>query len=133
MLRVSVLAALAAAVFALSAWTLEGRNSSVEAGKPALVVGQATFTDCMGTVNWSGLKGGKTLWIRTWLVYDSGNPVVGTNQSIAVRQGAGRFERDFSALEIDVEALASAVGMEVRFEDHKFNTIDSAFATGECE
>ena len=73
--------------------------STAEAAKPALVVESVFLTDtgnCVATVTWSGLKGGKSLDIATNLrEVTGGGSVPGATQTYTVRQGAGMLQIDY--------------------------------------
>jgi hypothetical protein len=72
--------------------------STAEAAKPALIIESVSLTDtgnCVATVTWSGLKGGKALDIETSLLDHERQPVVGATQTYTVRQGAGQLQIDY--------------------------------------
>jgi hypothetical protein len=98
MRRAILFAMTAATALALSAGTFIGLSSAAEAAKPQLVVNQPTLVDngdCIATVTWSGVKGGKALDIETRLLDHEGQPVVGETQTYTVRQGDGQLQIDY--------------------------------------
>ena len=77
MRRVLLVVSVVAAWAALSAGTLTGGSGVAEA-KPELVYGDTTFDvdgagNCIATVTWSGVKGGKLLLVQ-WIIRGGPDP-----------------------------------------------------------
>ena len=130
MLRRALIVAAAVAVFALSAGMLFGRSDGVEAAKPQLVVDGASISgdgngNCIVTVTWHGLHGGKPMWVNTRLT-SRGQNVPDTGASTKVRSGDGQ-------LQVVYEGVPGADGVMVSFSDNRFNLLDSTSGSGVCQ
>ena len=142
MRRMSLLVVVAASVFALSAGTLAGRTDTVEGAKPALVHGGVTLTEdgaghCVGTVTWSGLKGGKPLKVHARLASFNGTTWQtvlqdGANVVHEVKGGAGQLVVDYG---VDVNATSTSLRLFVSYEERDGDIIGGAIyeADGTCD
>lgn len=97
--------------------------SRAEAGPPDhyadLVVGTPALTDgCVAQVSWSGLNGGKPLFIQVRLVSDGGNGVTVANTFNKVKQNDNYLEVDLSGF-----AAAGSYELNVTFQDRQGNHI----------
>jgi hypothetical protein len=122
-----LLVTMAATVLSLSAGPL--LSGPVEGAKPALVVGALTLLDagdCMGTATWSGLHGGKALYIKTRLAYDDGTSVVFATEIHKVRQGEGELVVDYGS---DVQASSTSLKFEVTFMTQNGDVVRSTYGT----
>jgi len=112
-----------------SAGTLDGWSRSAEAGKPELVIGDISITDtenCIVTVNWSGLKGGRQLEVGTKLVNASVGNIDGGLKSTTARYDAGQVVVDYG----DITGVAA---VEVTFSDPKAQPMDDTIrVVGSC-
>jgi hypothetical protein len=128
MLRSALIVTAAAAVFALSAGMLFGGGShGAEAAKPQLVPGTATISsdasgNCVVTVTWSGLHGGKPMWVNTQLMDGSTQPKGGT-ASIKVRSGDGQVVVVYDGVQTR-SVVQTADSVNVSFTDNRFNQLD---------
>jgi hypothetical protein len=90
----ALMAAAAVVAIAISTGTLLGGFDEAEAGKPELVIGDISITDdpdCVVTVNWSGLKGGRDLGIGTRLLDESMDTIDNGTIATTARYDAGQI------------------------------------------
>jgi hypothetical protein len=124
-MRRTILFALAAATaFALAAGTFTS-----EAAKRSLSVSTVSLVDggdCVGTVTWTGLKGGKALDIRTRLAYDDGTSVIGATETFTVRQGVGQLVVNYGTVPF---ATDTSLNFEATFETRDGDVTVSAHGT----
>jgi hypothetical protein len=103
--------------------------SPAEAAKPQLVVESISLTDtddCVATVTWTGLKGGKALDIRTRLAYDEGTSVIGATETFTVRQGVGQLVVNYGTVPF---ATDTSLNFEATFETRDGDVTASAHGT----
>ena len=94
-----------------------------EAGPPDhyadLVVADPVLTaGCVAQVSWSGLHGGKPLFIQVRIVSDGGNGITVANTFVKAKQNADYLEVDLSG-----SAAAGSYELNVTFQDRKGNVI----------
>jgi hypothetical protein len=121
MRRLSLLVVVAASVLALSAGTLAGRTDRVEGAKPALENVNTTLEvvdgNCVATVTWSGLKGGKVLHVTTWLADPDHSMFPASFSTREARQGDGRIVVNLGIPEANVGFFALTI------DDNRFNSL----------
>jgi hypothetical protein len=132
MRRAILFAMTAATAVVLSTGMFIGLSRTAEAAKPQFVFESVSLVDegdCVATLTWSGLKGGKPLEIMTNLRQKSGGgSVQGATQTYTVRQGDGQ-------LVIHYGAVPNATDSSLTFEATFVMQGDDVFvsASGSCD
>jgi hypothetical protein len=120
----ALMAAAAVVAIALSTGTLLGSFDEAEAGKPELSIDGILVTDdpdCVVTVNWSGLKGGRMLEVGTRLQDASGDPIDDATKSTTARYDAGQVVEDFGDVTGVASVLVTITEQKGNFTTMEFN------------
>ena len=126
----ALMAAAAVVAIALSTGTLLGSFDKAEAGKPELIIGDVSVSmesgNCVLSVDWSGVRGGKKMWVTTRLNDDEkGSAIFGTTVQNEVRQDEGH-------LEVVYPATPGVVGATVSFDDNRRLFLGSETIPANC-